>query len=319
MHADHLLHSSLYCIWHNQLYSNIARAATIQFSCIIPFHRSRSHLLNEHRASKPETSTSQRHKELPKIARATAQVNSDDEENVDDLEEDDFANLDDSDFDDGDDDSLDDELSAMSGAEGEEVDFSSGDEDDNDLDDDEDLSDGEEDHSQDDLESGSSRTLSDNENEDLEDRYATLLKKKNKREEEEAKKRHSKLPTFGAQEEDEDEEDENAEASEADSDQEDEEAQTLPNRKSRVAHAPVEVSDESDEDEEEKSAKARAAQPKPNPLGARFGRPAVSSLLEIEDRTERFQAAREELAVLGREIMAEPELGVSPCALIHLD
>lgn len=274
----------------------------------LPNYSSRAHLLNEHRASKPETSTSARHKQLPKIARATAAVNSDDEENIDDLEEDDFANLKDSD-DDGGDDSLDDELSVMSDADGDDLaDLSTGDEDDSDLGDsdldDDDLSEDEGDWT------GSSHTLSDNENlEDLEDRYATLHKKKSKREEEEAKKRHTKLPVFGAQDDEDEEEADDLEASEADSEAE-EATQAISKRKSRVAHAPVDVSDESEDDEQTKQAKARAAVPKSNPLGARFGRPAVSSLLEIEDRMERFHAAREELAVLGREIMAEPELGV---------
>lgn len=291
-------------------------------------HSSRAHLRSEHKASKPESSKSQRHKQLPKIAQAQAEVNSDDEENVDELSEDDFANLKDSDFDSDDDD--DDELSVMSDAEDDvEGEFSS--EDDEDLDDsyldNSDFSDDEDDLDEDDLdededvESGSSHTLSDNE--DLEEKYAAIHKKKTKREEEEAKKRHSKLPVFGTSQnaESEEEDEDESEGSEDSDDGEGQrpstaKAKQAAARKSRVAHNPLQASDESSDDEETKTwkakAKAKANAPKSNPLGARFGRPAVSDLLEIEDKMERFQAAREELAVLGREIMAEPELGVSP-------
>lgn len=288
-----------------------------------PIHRSRSHLLSEHRASKPEAASSKRHKELPKIAQAQAQVNSDDEEILDELDEDDFANLKDSDFDDEDDDSMDDELSVMSDAEeGEGAgDLSTGNDDDDDLSD-ADLSDeeGEEEwssiHEDEDEgidDSGSSHTLSDNE--DLEDRYAQIQKKRTKREEEEAKKRHSRLPVFGKPNDEDDEEDdrEDSEGENSGDSEGDVPSKQKQKQKSRVAHAPVQLSDDSSEDEETKTKrKQKASQPKANPLGARFGRPAVSDLLEIEDRMERFQAAREELAVLGREIMAEPELGVSP-------
>jgi nucleolar complex protein 3 len=81
--------------------------------------------------------------------------------------------------------------------------------------------------------------------------------------------------------------------------------------KNRVAHAADDEEEEESETEAQKKRKAKAAQPKANPFGARFGRPAVTSVLEIEDRMERLVAAREELATLGREIIAEPELGMN--------
>lgn len=203
----------------------------------------------------------------------------------------------------------------ISSDDGEDLDDS--DLDHSDFSDDEDDLDEDEDE---DVESGSSHTLSDNE--DLEDKYAAIHKKKTKREEEEAKKRHSKLPVFGASQdtESEEEDEEESEGSENSDNGEGQRPLTAKEkqaaaRKSRVAHNPLQESDESSDDEETKTwkakAKAKANAPKSNPLGARFGRPAVSDLLEIEDKMERFQAAREELAVLGREIMAEPELGVS--------
>lgn len=82
--------------------------------------------------------------------------------------------------------------------------------------------------------------------------------------------------------------------------------------KNRVRHA-VDQAEEVSESESEgqRKRKERAAKPKVNPYGARFGRPAVTSVLEIEDRTQRLVAAREELATLGREIIAEPELGMN--------
>lgn len=62
--------------------------------------------------------------------------------------------------------------------------------------------------------------------------------------------------------------------------------------------APVESSDE-EEVEEVKEKKGPAYMS--DPLGQRFGRPAVKQLLEIKGKRERVQRAREEIADLGRE------------------
>jgi nucleolar complex protein 3 len=55
-----------------------------------------------------------------------------------------------------------------------------------------------------------------------------------------------------------------------------------------------------------------------DPLGQRFGRPAVRQLLEIKDKKERVNKAREEIADLGREASGtgEGEGGVSPMTSI---
>lgn len=79
--------------------------------------------------------------------------------------------------------------------------------------------------------------------------------------------------------------------------------------------APVEDSDEEDDEllqEEERS--QQAPEYKSDPLGQRFGRPAVRQLLEIKDKKERIRRAREEIADLGREAAGtgEGEGGVSP-------
>ncbi|GAA5883354.1 hypothetical protein JCM3774_002033 [Rhodotorula dairenensis] len=66
--------------------------------------------------------------------------------------------------------------------------------------------------------------------------------------------------------------------------------------------APVDDSDEEDDEllqEEERS--QQAPEYKSDPLGQRFGRPAVRQLLEIKDKKERIRRAREEIADLGRE------------------
>ncbi|GAA97749.1 uncharacterized protein L969DRAFT_97437 [Mixia osmundae IAM 14324] len=44
-----------------------------------------------------------------------------------------------------------------------------------------------------------------------------------------------------------------------------------------------------------------------NPFGARFGRPAVQAVLEIDDLKARILAARVEIAQLGRDIISDPE------------
>lgn len=55
-----------------------------------------------------------------------------------------------------------------------------------------------------------------------------------------------------------------------------------------------------------------------DPLGQRFGRPAVRQLLEIKDKKERVARAREEIADLGREASGtgEGEGGVSPSCIV---
>ncbi|BGP56609.1 hypothetical protein JCM8202_000205 [Rhodotorula sphaerocarpa] len=66
--------------------------------------------------------------------------------------------------------------------------------------------------------------------------------------------------------------------------------------------APVEESDDEDDAAEEEAEKRRREpEYKSDPLGQRFGRPAVRQLLEIKDKRERIRRAREEIADLGRE------------------
>ena len=65
------------------------------------------------------------------------------------------------------------------------------------------------------------------------------------------------------------------------------------------------------EDEIELARRTKAAQPKKSdPLGRRFGRPAVRAILEAADPADRLQMAKEELATLGRDVVAEPETSV---------
>ncbi|GAA5983896.1 hypothetical protein JCM11641_006414 [Rhodosporidiobolus odoratus] len=61
------------------------------------------------------------------------------------------------------------------------------------------------------------------------------------------------------------------------------------------------VLQESDEEEEEEVRPKQVQEYKSDPLGQRFGRPAVRQLLETRDKRERVQRAREEIADLGRE------------------
>lgn len=80
--------------------------------------------------------------------------------------------------------------------------------------------------------------------------------------------------------------------------------------------APVEDSDEDDEAAEEEAAqRSREPEYKSDPLGQRFGRPAVRQLLETKDKKERIRRAREEIADLGREAAGtgEGEGGVRYC------
>lgn len=254
------------------------------------------------------------------------EVNSDDEENMDALSDDDFANMGSgSDDEDGDSD----DLSVMSDflngkANGEGVE---------DLDED-DFSDSEfdsqlDDSDEEDMEeeawggidgdastSSSTNTVISNP-EALEDQYGALQAKRAKREAELESKKRKRLPTFG---------DKAAlsgsdnESSASDSDNDDEEKKDAKraiankkNKKNRVRHASVADSEESESEVARKNeyAKRSAAVVKPNPYGARFGRPSIASILSISETNERLQLAREEIASLGREITGEPELGMN--------
>ena len=75
------------------------------------------------------------------------------------------------------------------------------------------------------------------------------------------------------------------------------------------------ASDLSEGEEEEE-------QPLPKPrndvaTGARFGRPAVADILTTKSRKLRVQAAKEQIAGICQDIIAEPENGVSKSA--HAD
>ncbi|KAK4055895.1 hypothetical protein OIO90_003152 [Microbotryomycetes sp. JL221] len=64
----------------------------------------------------------------------------------------------------------------------------------------------------------------------------------------------------------------------------------------------VESQDEDEQEEFEKRKRlALASEYRSDPLGQRFGRPAVRTLLEIRNKRERLQRVREEIADLGRE------------------
>lgn len=71
-----------------------------------------------------------------------------------------------------------------------------------------------------------------------------------------------------------------------------------------------------DEDEEDEEDQARFPQRGPGPVvedvstGARFGRPAVVSVISEKSRKARIQGAKEQLAGICQEIMAEPENSV---------
>ena len=80
--------------------------------------------------------------------------------------------------------------------------------------------------------------------------------------------------------------------------------------------APVVDSEDDDDDELlQEEERSQAPEYKSDPLGQRFGRPAVRQLLEIKDKKERIRRAREEIADLGREAAGtgEGEGGVSLC------
>ncbi|CEQ41560.1 SPOSA6832_03304 [Sporobolomyces salmonicolor] len=75
-----------------------------------------------------------------------------------------------------------------------------------------------------------------------------------------------------------------------------------------------------DEEEEEDEKPRKAPEYRSDPLGQRFGRPAVRQLLEIKDKKERVRRAREEIADLGREAAGtgEGEGGVRLSLLLNL-
>lgn len=85
----------------------------------------------------------------------------------------------------------------------------------------------------------------------------------------------------------------------------------LPLPKSRVT---FDLSEEEDEEvptpPDETVVAAYAKMGRSDPLGARFGRPAVKDVLAIKDSSTRLNKAREEIASLSRDIIASPELGV---------
>ncbi|BGP17771.1 hypothetical protein JCM10213v2_005813 [Rhodosporidiobolus nylandii] len=89
------------------------------------------------------------------------------------------------------------------------------------------------------------------------------------------------------------------------------EAKPLPTRLPTIENGKVVRSNEtlersaalqdSDEEEEEEVKPRKEQEYKSDPLGQRFGRPAIKQLLDIKNKRERVQRAREEIADLGRE------------------
>lgn len=51
--------------------------------------------------------------------------------------------------------------------------------------------------------------------------------------------------------------------------------------------------------------------PRSNPLGPRFGRMGIRQILELESKSDRTAAAKQEIAALARDIMADPENGLN--------
>ena len=281
--------------------------------------RSRAYLTNQHRLTKPlqllahskaassplQTSNTTR-LPLPKIARAPVVVNSDGEENLDELDQDDFANMGSSDFGDSDDFS---EMSYNDSVEevdlGSELSSSNGD----DLERSDDENEEEwagiqpstsliNEVAESSDSTASSRTLLSG-SDSIEDRYAFLQSKRaNRADAEEALKAARRLPIF---------------MNGITVEQSHHEAQGKQRSKNRIAHLATENEAEEDYANHAQANLRRtsAATPLPNPFGARFGRPSILSILEIPSRPQRLQAAREELAQLGREMMAEPELGMN--------
>ncbi|GAA5986135.1 hypothetical protein JCM5350_004444 [Sporobolomyces pararoseus] len=78
---------------------------------------------------------------------------------------------------------------------------------------------------------------------------------------------------------------------------------TIENGKVVKSTETLDVAPDSDDDftEEEEVKPKKEKEYRSDPLGQRFGRPAVRQLLEIKNKKERVQKAREEIADLGRE------------------
>jgi nucleolar complex protein 3 len=78
---------------------------------------------------------------------------------------------------------------------------------------------------------------------------------------------------------------------------------TIENGKVVKSTETLDVAPDSDDDftEEEEVKPKKEKEYRSDPLGQRFGRPAVRQLLEIKNKKERIQKAREEIADLGRE------------------
>jgi len=78
---------------------------------------------------------------------------------------------------------------------------------------------------------------------------------------------------------------------------------TIENGKVVRSMETLDVAPDSDDDftEEEETKPKKEKEYRSDPLGQRFGRPAVRQLLEIKNKKERVQKAREEIADLGRE------------------
>lgn len=75
----------------------------------------------------------------------------------------------------------------------------------------------------------------------------------------------------------------------------------------RPARAPQEESENEPENEDSVSEPQHAEDVS---TGARFGRPAVVDVIQKRSRSERLQLAREQIASLCQEIIAEPEINV---------
>jgi nucleolar complex protein 3 len=78
---------------------------------------------------------------------------------------------------------------------------------------------------------------------------------------------------------------------------------TIENGKVVKSTETLDVAPDSDDDftEEEEVKPKKEKEYRSDPLGQRFGRPAVRQLLEIKNKKERVQKAKEEIADLGRE------------------
>lgn len=68
-----------------------------------------------------------------------------------------------------------------------------------------------------------------------------------------------------------------------------------------LSNVPIAASDSEGDDDEDEAKPRKEQEYRSDPLGQRFGRPAVRALLEIRNKKERVTRAREEIADLGRE------------------